>query len=80
MDLDTYSSCTLCPRMCGVDRTAGERGFCGMPAHPVAARAAAHYWVVHENIKQYKIVLVYIKWAAKIAYLLELSRKNLVII
>ena len=30
--------------MCGADRSAGERGFCGMPAHPVAARAAAHYW------------------------------------
>ena len=43
MDL-TYTSCTLCPRMCGVDRTAGERGFCGMPAQLVAARAAAHYW------------------------------------
>ena len=40
----TYSPCTLCPRMCGVDRAAGARGFCGMPAHPVAARAAAHYW------------------------------------
>ena len=40
----TYRGCTLCPRMCGVDRTAGERGFCGMPAFPVAARAAGHYW------------------------------------
>lgn len=40
----TYSPCTLCPRMCGVDRTAGARGFCGMPAYPAAARAAAHYW------------------------------------
>lgn len=40
----TYRSCTLCPRMCGVDRTAGERGFCGMPGFPVAARAAGHYW------------------------------------
>ncbi len=30
--------------MCGVDRNAGERGFCGMPAFPVAARAAGHYW------------------------------------
>ena len=40
----TYQNCKLCPRSCGVDRTAGERGFCGMPAHPVAARAAAHYW------------------------------------
>ena len=30
--------------MCGADRTAGERGFCGMPDYPVAARAAGHYW------------------------------------
>ena len=40
----SYKNCTLCPRCCGVDRTAGERGFCGMPAYPVAARAAGHYW------------------------------------
>ena len=40
----SYTHCTLCPRCCGVDRTAGERGFCGMPAYPVAARAAGHYW------------------------------------
>ncbi len=40
----SYQACNLCPRMCGIDRTAGERGFCGMPAYPVAARAAAHYW------------------------------------
>jgi putative pyruvate formate lyase activating enzyme len=40
----TYEHCTLCPRGCGVDRTAGQVGFCGMPDHIVAARAAAHYW------------------------------------
>ena len=40
----SYTHCTLCPRCCGVDRMAGERGFCGMPAYPVAARAAGHYW------------------------------------
>lgn len=40
----SYQSCTLCPRRCGVDRTAGQRGFCNMPDYPVAARAAAHYW------------------------------------
>ena len=39
-----YKFCTLCPRQCGVDRTAGERGFCGMPDYPVAARAAGHWW------------------------------------
>ena len=40
----TYAPCTLCPRKCGVDRTAGELGFCRMPAQIHAARAAAHYW------------------------------------
>ena len=26
---DLYSSCTLCPRKCGVNRRKGEKGFCG---------------------------------------------------
>ena len=39
----TYSNCTLCPRRCGVDRTAGQTGFCGMPAQLTAARAMLHY-------------------------------------
>ena len=39
-----YSHCTLCPRACGVNRTAGERGFCGMSDRMRAARAALHYW------------------------------------
>ena len=38
------SNCTLCPRNCGVNRTAGEFGYCGMPAEIVAARAALHMW------------------------------------
>lgn len=37
-------SCTLCPRMCRVDRTAGEKGFCGMGAAVQGARAALHMW------------------------------------
>ena len=40
----SYESCTLCPRACRVDRTAGQMGFCRMPGYIVAARAAAHYW------------------------------------
>ena len=40
----SYESCRLCPRACGVDRTAGQRGFCRMPDRIYAARAAAHYW------------------------------------
>lgn len=34
----------LCPRACGADRAAGERGFCRAPALPVVARAARHDW------------------------------------
>lgn len=39
-----YRHCTLCPRMCGVDRTAGETGFCGMTDRAIIARAAPHEW------------------------------------
>ena len=39
-----YQNCTLCPRRCGVDRTAGQVGFCGMSDRMKIARAAAHYW------------------------------------
>lgn len=39
-----YRHCTLCPRQCGVDRTAGQLGFCRMPAQLRAARAALHFW------------------------------------
>lgn len=39
-----YESCLLCGRMCGVDRTRGELGHCGMSAKPILARAALHMW------------------------------------
>ena len=39
-----YRHCTLCPRRCGVDRTAGQLGFCRMPDQIHAARAALQYW------------------------------------
>lgn len=39
-----YKNCVLCPRRCGVDRTAGERGFCGMGDAALIARAAPHHW------------------------------------
>ena len=38
-----YQQCTLCPRRCGVNRQAGERGYCGMPAEPLVAKAMLHY-------------------------------------
>ena len=37
-------SCTLCPRRCGVNRTAGERGVCGADGDVRVARAALHFW------------------------------------
>ena len=40
----TYKNCTLCPRQCGVDRTAGERGFCGAPDKALVAKAMLHKW------------------------------------
>jgi putative pyruvate formate lyase activating enzyme len=35
--------CTLCPRRCGVNRGAGELGFCRAGARPRIARAALHF-------------------------------------
>lgn len=37
-------SCRLCPRACGIDRTAGKTGFCRAPLKPKVARAALHFW------------------------------------
>ena len=39
-----YSNCTLCPRMCGVDRTAGQTGFCGCPDLALVAKTMLHPW------------------------------------
>ena len=39
-----YAHCELCPRRCGVDRTAGQLGFCRMPDELFAAKAMLHYW------------------------------------
>ena len=39
-----YVNCTLCPRQCGVDRTAGQKGFCGGPAAATVAKAMLHKW------------------------------------
>ncbi len=36
--------CALCPRECGADRVAGERGYCGAGYVPRVARAALHFW------------------------------------
>lgn len=40
--LSHYRACELCPRRCGVDRTAGQVGFCGEGAHMRIATIQAH--------------------------------------
>lgn len=40
----TYETCTLCPRKCGVNRTAGERGWCGAPDIALVAKTMIHQW------------------------------------
>ncbi len=47
MDFDgqeLYSSCCLCPRACGVDRSNGKLGVCGAGATVRIGRAALHWW------------------------------------
>ena len=39
-----YVNCELCPRRCGVDRTAEERGFCGGPDTALVAKTMLHQW------------------------------------
>lgn len=36
--------CNLCPRRCGVNRAAGERGACGADGRLLVSRAALHFW------------------------------------
>ena len=40
----SYVNCNLCPRQCGVDRTAGETGFCGCPDTALVAKTMLHKW------------------------------------
>lgn len=39
-----YEACRLCPRECAVDRTAGQRGFCGCPDVALVAKTMIHRW------------------------------------
>ena len=39
----TLNHCTLCPRQCGVDRSAGERGFCQAPKNAVVYSHQPHF-------------------------------------
>ena len=39
-----YVNCKLCPRECGIDRTAGSRGGCGAPGIAVVSKTMVHKW------------------------------------
>lgn len=39
-----YTNCRLCPRECGVNRAAGETGFCGCSAAALVAKTMRHMW------------------------------------
>ena len=40
----SYVNCNLCPRQCGVDRTAGEKGFCSCLNTALVAKTMLHKW------------------------------------
>ncbi len=39
-----FACCQLCPRLCGVNRSAGEKGYCRVDDQLMVARAALHFW------------------------------------
>ena len=39
-----YVNCNLCPRQCGVNRAAGETGYCRCPDTALVAKAMVHKW------------------------------------
>ncbi len=39
-----YVNCNLCPRQCGIDRSAGQLGFCRCPDTALVAKAMIHKW------------------------------------
>ena len=39
-----YVNCKLCPRECGVDRSAGETGYCRCPGTALVAKTMLHKW------------------------------------
>lgn len=42
--MDVLENCTLCPKMCGVNRKNGEVGFCGADSKIKIARCDLHFW------------------------------------
>lgn len=43
-NMNKYEDCLLCPRKCGINRSTGQTGVCGVSSEIMVARAALHYW------------------------------------
>lgn len=43
-NMNKYENCLLCPRKCGINRSIGQTGVCGVSSEIKVARAALHYW------------------------------------
>ena len=43
-NMNKYKNCLLCPRKCGINRSTGQTGVCGVSSEIKVARAALHYW------------------------------------
>lgn len=43
-NMNKYENCLLCPRKCGIKRSTGQTGICGVSSEIKVARAALHYW------------------------------------
>lgn len=43
-NMNKYENCLLCPRKCGINRSTGQTGVCGVSSEIKMARAALHYW------------------------------------
>jgi len=44
LEVSLPTKCNLCPRACGANRAAGQRGVCGAADELRVARAALHFW------------------------------------
>lgn len=43
-NMNKYEDCLLCPRKCGINRSTGQTGVCGVSSEIKVARAALYYW------------------------------------
>ena len=43
-NMNKYEDCLLCPRKCGINRSTGQTGVCGVSSEIKVAQAALHYW------------------------------------